>query len=97
MLDAGFTNVRQLKGGILGYFEEVGGAHWNGDCFVFDHRVALNPALEETEVTQCYACRAPLSVEDQQSEDYEFGVSCSHCIDRVRQKSLDPQETVSKS
>ena len=88
MLDAGFTNVKQLKGGILGYFEEVGGAHWNGDCFVFDHRVALNPALEETEVTQCYACRAPLSVEDQQSANYEFGISCPHCIDSQRQKEV---------
>ncbi|MDY0910664.1 sulfurtransferase [Microbacterium sp. CFBP9034] len=35
----------QLDGGILGYFEEVGGAHWNGDCFVFDEREALTPAL----------------------------------------------------
>ena len=36
MMDAGFSNVKQLKGGILGYFEEVGGEHWDGDCFVFD-------------------------------------------------------------
>lgn len=96
MLNAGFTNVKQLKGGILGYFEEVGGAHWNGDCFVFDHRVALNSALEETEVTQCYACRAPLSVEDQQSEEYEFGISCPHCIDRVRQQGKESQRSQSK-
>jgi predicted sulfurtransferase len=41
MMDAGFSNVKQLKGGILGYFEEVGGEYWDGDCFVFDHRVAL--------------------------------------------------------
>ena len=88
MLDAGFTNVKQLKGGILGYFEEVGGAHWNGDCFVFDHRVALNPELEETEVTQCYACREPLSVEEQQSEDYQFPISCPYCIDRAKQKEI---------
>ena len=88
MLDAGFTNVKQLKGGILGYFEEVGGAHWNGDCFVFDHRVALNPELQETGVTQCYACREPLSVEEQQSEDYQFPVSCPYCIDRAQQKEI---------
>ena len=88
MLDAGFTNVKQLKGGILGYFEEVGGDHWNGDCFVFDHRVALNPALEETEVTQCYACREPLSVEEQQSEDYQYPISCPYCIDRQQQKEI---------
>ncbi len=36
----------QLDGGILGYFEQVGGAHYRGDCFVFDERVALSPGLE---------------------------------------------------
>jgi UPF0176 protein len=41
----GQDNVLQLDGGILGYFEEVGGAHWSGRCFVFDERVALDPAL----------------------------------------------------
>lgn len=35
----------QLEGGILGYFEHVGGAHWTGDCFVFDEREALTPEL----------------------------------------------------
>ena len=56
MRDAGFTNVRQLEGGILGYFQEVGGDHWNGECFVFDKRVALKPDLTETE--QPYASPA---------------------------------------
>lgn len=35
----------QLEGGILGYFEHEGGAHWNGECFVFDEREALTPDL----------------------------------------------------
>ena len=35
----------QLDGGILGYFEQVGGDHWTGECFVFDGREALTPAL----------------------------------------------------
>ncbi|MFE4727463.1 sulfurtransferase [Microbacterium sp. NPDC056736] len=39
------VDAYQLDGGILGYFERVGGAHWNGDCFVFDGREALTPAL----------------------------------------------------
>tara|TARA_B100000767_G_scaffold81189_1_gene77975 strand:+ start:395 stop:1270 length:876 start_codon:yes stop_codon:yes gene_type:complete len=82
MMDAGFSNVKQLKGGILGYFEEVGGDYWNGDCFVFDHRVAVNPELDETEVAQCFACRNPLHIEDQKSEHYVVGVSCPHCIGR---------------
>ncbi len=35
----------QLEGGILKYFEQVGGAHYQGDCFVFDGREALAPDL----------------------------------------------------
>ena len=34
----------QLDGGILGYFEHVGGDHWTGECFVFDEREALTPS-----------------------------------------------------
>lgn len=45
MLDRGFGNVLQLEGGILKYFEEVGGAHYEGRCFVFDNRISLDPAL----------------------------------------------------
>ena len=80
MMDAGFSNVKQLKGGILGYFEEVGGEHWDGDCFVFDHRVALSAELEQADVVQCFACRQPLTVEEQESPDYVIEVSCPHCI-----------------
>jgi len=82
MIEAGFTNVKQLKGGVLGYFEAVGGAHWNGDCFVFDQRVAVNPDLLETDVVVCFACRDPLSVEEQGSPDYVVGTSCPYCIER---------------
>ncbi len=80
MIESGFTNVKQLKGGILGYFEAVGGDHWNGDCFVFDQRVAVNPALQETEVVVCFACRQPLSLEEQSSPQYVVGESCPYCI-----------------
>jgi len=82
MINAGFNNVKQLKGGILGYFEAVGGAHWNGDCFVFDQRVAVNSKLEETEVVVCFACREPLSSDEQASKDYAIGESCPYCIGR---------------
>ena len=82
MMDAGFSNVKQLKGGILGYFEEVGGDYWQGDCFVFDRRVALSPKLEETDVVQCYACREPLLVEEQTTGDYVIAQSCPYCVDK---------------
>ena len=60
---AGFENVYQLNGGIINYFDEVGGEHYDGDCFVFDKRVALNSKLEETDSVQCYMCREPLTME----------------------------------
>ena len=47
MVEKGFTDVYQLEGGILKYFEECGGEHYRGDCFVFDDRVLLNSQLEE--------------------------------------------------
>ncbi|WP_239739916.1 MULTISPECIES: sulfurtransferase [Luteibacter] len=45
MAGIGIDRVFQLEGGILKYFEEVGGAHWRGDCFVFDDRGAVDPGL----------------------------------------------------
>jgi UPF0176 protein len=48
MRENNFENVYQLDGGILRYFEEVGGEHWNGECFVFDRRVALDSNLQAT-------------------------------------------------
>jgi UPF0176 protein len=79
MEQEGFRQIFQLDGGILKYFEECGGEHYDGDCFVFDQRVAVNPQLEETAATQCFACQHPLTVEDQQSEHYVSGTSCPFC------------------
>ncbi|MGC1547072.1 MAG: sulfurtransferase [Rhodanobacter sp.] len=45
MQDIGMERVYQLEGGILKYFEETGGVHWYGDCFVFDERGAVDPKL----------------------------------------------------
>jgi UPF0176 protein len=79
MQNVGFDSVYQLEGGILKYFEEVGGAHYTGDCFVFDYRTALNPKLEATETTQCFACRAVVTPREQLSPHYVRGKSCPHC------------------
>ena len=75
----GWENVFQLEGGILNYFEECGGSYWNGDCFVFDQRVAVNPTLKETEIEMCFICREPLSVDEQKSEDYVILKHCPYC------------------
>jgi predicted sulfurtransferase len=48
MMDEGFRDVRQLDGGILNYFEKVGGEHYDGDCFVFDWRLAVDEKLSPT-------------------------------------------------
>ena len=82
MKDAGFANIKQLEGGILGYFEHVGGDYWEGECFVFDKRVALLPDLTETGTTICFACREPLTPQEQLHPAYVPGESCSYCIDR---------------
>lgn len=43
----GFRDVYQLDGGILKYFEECGGEHFQGNCFVFDERVTVDSNLAE--------------------------------------------------
>jgi len=85
MQQAGFQEVYQLDGGILKYFELVGGEHYQGDCFVFDQRVAVDPSLNESAVAQCYACQAPLTTEEQNSPLYFPGESCPHCYQSVHQ------------
>ena len=80
MEEAGFEHVYQLDGGILKYFEECGGSHYDGDCFVFDKRVALAPDLKESGLGMCYVCQAILSPEDQASPLYVAEKSCPHCF-----------------
>jgi RluA family pseudouridine synthase len=75
----GFEQVYQLHGGILKYFEQCGGAHFQGDCFVFDKRVALDASLQESGLRQCFACQAILSAEEQRSPAYVEGRSCPYC------------------
>ena len=81
MMKAGFHDVKQLEGGVLDYFKETGGAYWNGDCFVFDERVALDKELKETEYIYCYICREPLSAEEKTSPDFKINEYCPYCID----------------
>ena len=80
MQEQGYENVYQLDGGILKYFEEEGGAHYSGNCFVFDRRVALTPTLEAAGYAECFNCRGVLSPEQQKSADYVVGVSCPACL-----------------
>jgi RluA family pseudouridine synthase len=79
MESQGFRNVLQLEGGILKYFEECGGAHYRGECFVFDQRVGVDPALQETDAAQCFNCLSPLTAEEQRDARYVPGRSCPWC------------------
>jgi UPF0176 protein len=80
MKNIGYDSVYQLEGGILKYFEEVGGDHYAGDCFVFDHRTALNPKLEPSNApVNCAACKAEVSPREQLSPAFVAGRSCPHC------------------
>lgn len=82
MLELGFEEVYQLRGGILKYLEDTPEEEnlWQGECFVFDTRVAVDKDLAEGGYVQCHACRRPLSADDLASPDYQEGVSCPHCI-----------------
>ena len=79
----GFEDVFHLKGGILKYLENMDAekSKWDGDCFVFDQRVAVGHGLVESDYIQCHACRMPLNPSAQKSEFYVEGISCEHCYD----------------
>ncbi len=97
---AGFREVYQLEGGILKYFEEVGGDHYDGECFVFDQRVGVDPALRETGSAVCFACQAPLTAEEQEDSRYVANVSCPHChrseTDRMQERIAARQTALEK-
>lgn len=82
MKQQGFSEVYHLEGGILQYLEDVpkDESLWEGDCFVFDNRVAVNHDLEKSHYDQCYGCRLPITEEDKQSPQYEAGVTCPKCF-----------------
>ncbi|MEQ9464723.1 MAG: rhodanese-related sulfurtransferase [Haliea sp.] len=85
MLQEGFEEVYHLQGGILKYLEEVPEEEsaWEGECFVFDNRVAVNHRLEKGSYDQCHGCRHPVTSEDKASARYQQGVCCPHCYDSL--------------
>lgn len=83
MKKLGIDEVFHLEGGILKYLEEIPEEKslWEGECFVFDSRVAVKHGLEQGKYDQCFACRMPITEEDKKSDYYEKGISCPHCFD----------------
>ncbi|KPB00398.1 rhodanese-related sulfurtransferase [Ahrensia marina] len=80
----GYDDVFHLKGGILKYLENVPQEEstWDGECFVFDERVAVKHGLELGDHKLCRACRHPLSPEDLRSDKFVAGISCHNCYDQ---------------
>lgn len=105
MLAQGFEQVYHLQGGILKYLEEVpvDESLWEGECFVFDQRIALQHGLEEGTHEMCSSCGHPISEEDKNAPEYEEGISCPFCFvelteeKRLRQQEKQRQLTLAKS
>ena len=88
MLEEGFEEVYHLQGGILKYLEIIPEAEslWQGECFVFDQRVAVTNELKQGKYNQCFACRHPLSPQEIKSDEYIEGISCCYCIDKISEE-----------
>jgi UPF0176 protein len=81
----GFENVYHLKGGILKYLELIprDESLWQGDCFVFDERIAVGHGHSATDVSMCFGCLEPVSAHERLSPLYEDGVSCPRCAKKL--------------
>ena len=82
MKEQGFDEVYHLEGGILKYLEEVPKEQtlWQGECFVFDNRVAVDHDLKRGSYDQCHACRMPITEQEKTLDTYREGLSCHHCF-----------------
>lgn len=85
MKSLGFDEVYHLKGGILQYLEDIEQSQsmWEGECFVFDSRVAVDHQLQRGQYELCHACKMPLNAREMQEDSYVSGISCPHCIDKT--------------
>lgn len=83
MLAEGYEEVYHLKGGILKYLEEIPQEEslWDGECYVFDHRVSIGHGLKQGTYDYCFGCGFPISDEDKAHTSYEEGICCSRCVD----------------
>ncbi len=97
----GYKNIYQLQGGILQYLNDVKEEEnlFEGECYVFDKRVALDQELEKGSYSICHACGMPVSIQDKERKEYRMGIQCHFCIDlfseddrkrfEERQKQID--------
>lgn len=85
LLGLGFEEVYHLKDGILKYLERVPAAEslWQGQCFVFDDRVAVGHGLEVAECELCPACETAVDDPMRRSPHYKRGVYCPNCFETL--------------
>jgi UPF0176 protein len=86
LLSQGFEEVYHLKGGILKYLEEISETEslWEGECFVFDERVAVKHGLVKGSYDMCKNCGNPISEAEKNSPYYQKDLSCPHCYEKAR-------------
>jgi len=96
MMKQGFHDVYQIDGGILKYLEETSSCkdqnHWNGDCFVFDQRVAVDKELKPTDRTLCYACWHVLEPDECTDPRTVHGESCPYCYEHVQKRKHEHEQ-----
>ncbi|MBW4658583.1 MAG: rhodanese-related sulfurtransferase [Drouetiella hepatica Uher 2000/2452] len=99
LLSQGFQEVYHLRGGILKYLEEVPAEDslWQGECFVFDQRVAIQHGLEPGTHEMCLGCGHPISTNDKNSPAYEIGVSCPDCFAELTEEKRSIRRSAWKS
>ena len=103
MQQEGFENVYQVQGGILKYFEETmkkspgENNHYEGDCFVFDYRVAVDKNLEQSKYCICYNCWRTLTAEDLQHEHYKKDTHCPHCHTSYLQREVSRKRVMAEN
>ena len=99
----GYKNIYHLKGGILKYLEDTSKREslYEGECYVFDKRVALDHELKKGSYSICHACGMPISVEDQKKDEYIEGIQCHFCVnqftDEDRKRFEERQKQINKS
>ena len=102
----GYKNIYHLHGGILQYLNDISEEEnlFEGECYVFDKRIALDQKLEKGSYSICHACGMPVSIQDQKRKEYRKGIQCHFCIDQFsdddrkrfeeRQKQIDKLKEV---
>ncbi|MBT89905.1 MAG: hypothetical protein CMN79_05385 [Spirochaetales bacterium] len=90
MLQVGFKEVLHLKGGIIKYLENIPEkkSKWEGECFVFDNRVAIEHELDVGTYIICNGCGEPVSKDDASSDKFKKGIHCPSCFDKLSEDQI---------